>query len=493
MKHTLVIILAVLLIKTDVYGQKSTPNFIIFIADDVSWNDFGCYGNKQVKTPNIDRLAGNGIKFTNVYLTASSCSPSRNSIMTGRYPHNTGAAELHTEPPLEMLSFAEVLKNNNYYTVQAGKFHMGKYAKRGFDISYDDKDVDKGRGKKVNGNGGEKKWVKSIKERPQNKPFFMWFASHDAHRGWGPNEFSGTHKPTEITPPFYLANGNETKVDLAKYYDEIKRFDYYIGEVIKELIAQNELDNTMIIIMTDNGRPFPHSKTRVNDRGMKTPFIIHYPDLIKDNGSICNSLVSVIDIAPTIMRFAGIDAPEQFQGYSFDQLLLNPKSEFRNYVFAEHNWHDYEAHERMVRSKDYMYILNSRPLFPQLGPADAINSPSFKELLELKKSGNLSAIQADIFIVPRPNEELYDCNRDSLQLLNISSLPEYNEALYDLRIVLKKWMKETGDNIPVNLTKDWYYKKPGSIKTERTRFHSIRGEMPGIKLNAIQNNNKGSF
>ena len=140
MKQILIIGLSCLFLIGCINIQKMKPNFIIFIADDVSWNDFSCYDNNNAQTPNIDKLAANGIKFTNVYLTASSCSPSRNSIITGRYPHNTGAAELHTEPPLEMLSLPEVLKNNNYYTVQAGKFHMGKYAKRGFDISYDDKD-----------------------------------------------------------------------------------------------------------------------------------------------------------------------------------------------------------------------------------------------------------------------------------------------------------------------------------------------------------------
>ena len=153
------------------------PNIIIFIADDISWDDLGCYGNLDVKTPNIDELAKNGIVFKNTFLTTSSCSPSRNSILTGRYPHNTGAAELHTEPPIEMISLPEILKNNGYYTIQAGKFHLGEYAKRGFNKIYEDR--------KKNGLGGEDFWVNVIENRPKNIPFFMWFASYDAHRGWG--------------------------------------------------------------------------------------------------------------------------------------------------------------------------------------------------------------------------------------------------------------------------------------------------------------------
>ena len=482
MKHFFIPILLFLSIGSTAYAQKEKLNIIVFIADDVSWDDLGCYGNTQVKTPNIDQLAKNGLKFNNFYLTASSCSPSRNSIITGRYPHNTGAAELHTTPPLDMLSFPELLRNNNYYSVLAGKFHMGPYAKRGFDMMYE--------GHKDNGDGGEESWVSALEKRPKNQPFFMWFASYDAHREWGPNKFSGTHQPNQLEPPFYLSDGDETKADLAKYYDEIKRFDFYIGEVVKELKAQKELDNTLIIIMSDNGRPFPHSKTRVNDRGMKTPFVMHWPKGIKNKGLSSNSLVSAVDIAPTLLTLAGINYPDQFQGHSFHKLLVNPDQTFRNYIFAEHNWHDYEAHERMVRNKDYMYILNSRPMQPQNGPADAVGSPSFKELEMLRDQGKLSAIQADVFMVPRPHEELYDYSRDPLQLLNIASLPEYAETLKSMRKVLNQWMKETGDNIPENLTKDWYLKEAGLIKTE---FHNVRGEMPGNSLNATKNNAKGAF
>ncbi len=107
--------------------KSDHPNFIIFIADDISWDDFGCYGNNFVQTPNIDQLSSEGIMFRNMYLATSSCSPSRNSIMTGRYPHNTGAPELHTEPPLDMISLAQELKNSGYFTVSSGKFHMGDY------------------------------------------------------------------------------------------------------------------------------------------------------------------------------------------------------------------------------------------------------------------------------------------------------------------------------------------------------------------------------
>ena len=149
-KELVVIVLSFFLIGScnSTLNEKETkPNFIIFIADDISWDDFGCYGNKLVKTPNIDKLSFEGMVFHNMYLTTSSCSPSRNSIITGRYPHNTGAPELHSEPPMEMITFAEELKNSGYYTVSSGKFHMGDYAREGFDLIHDNK--------KITGAGGE--------------------------------------------------------------------------------------------------------------------------------------------------------------------------------------------------------------------------------------------------------------------------------------------------------------------------------------------------
>lgn len=463
-------------------AQTEKPNVIIMIADDVSWDDIGCYGNSQVNTPHMDALAEQGLMFTNAYLTISSCSPSRNSIMTGRYPHNTGAAELHTEPPIDFQAFPELLRKEGYYSLQAGKFHMGAYAERAFDVIY--------RKPEETGDGGEKFWLKGLQERPKDQPFFMWLAAYDAHRVWGPNEFSGTHKADSLKPPFYLVDGNETRKDLAQYYDEIYRFDHYVGQVVEELRRQEVFEHTLIIIMADNGRPFPHSKTRVNDRGLKTPFLISWPERITQKGESCEALISAIDIAPTILAVADVDIPQAIQGVSFEDVLDSPQSDFRTHIFGEHNWHDYEAHERMVRNERYMYILNSRPNTPQMGPADAVQSPSHKELNQLRAQGKLSPIQADIFMLPRPQEELYDLQTDPQQLVNVASVPSYETALIEMRKTLKEWMEQTGDDIPAFLTEDWYLHEAGYI---RTAAHGKRGEMPGASQQATKINAKGKF
>lgn len=447
---------------------QDKPNFVFIIADDVSWNDFGCYGNEFVKTPNIDKLASEGLRFTNAFLTSSSCSPSRCSIISGKYPHSNGAAELHTPLPESQVPFPLLLKENNYYTAQAGKWHMGPAAHRAFDRYTDKNEYD-------NGDGGEDNWVRFIKERPKDKPFFFWLASHDAHRTWGADNFFITHNPDSLEVPVYFSDTPETRQDMASYYNEIARFDFYVGKVREELEKQGVLDNTLIIVMADNGRPFPRCKTRVYDSGMKTPFIVYWPNGLKEKGGLTKSLISSIDIAPTILEIAGIDPPNGFQGESFVPILENPTEEIRNAVFAEHNWHDYEAYERMIRTKDFLYVLNKRPNLSNGGPADSKTSATQQSLNQLREKGELAPAQADIFMIPRPKEELFDLENDPEQILNVASLSQYQRKLVELRSRLKNWQMNTGDTTPDHVTPDWFDRETGkALNVERQR-----GTMPG--------------
>lgn len=464
-----------------VTAQTSPPNIIFIIGDDISWNDLGTYGNTRIKTPNLDKLAKEGLKFTNFFLTASSCSPSRTSILTGRYPHNTGAAELHTPLPEHLKFFPELLKQKGYYSALAGKWHEGPATKRAYDSLFVDK--------KVNGEGAEELWTTILKTRPKNKPFFLWLAPLDAHRPWSKNPVGHAHNPaTEIVVPPTLVDTKETRQDLAAYYDEIARLDYYVGELEKELERQGIAQNTIIIFTADNGRAFPGSKTRVNDAGVKTPFLIKWPKGIKP-GQESHSLVSSIDIAPTLLELATIPPAPTIQGTSFAKLLKNPAAEFRSYVFSEHNWHDYEAYERAVRTKDFLYIINKRPHLDNGGPIDANQSPSSLALKSANQQGKLTQLQKDIFLVPRPSEEFFDSKKDPLQIKNELNNKAYNLKINLLKEVLAQWQKETGDTVPENLTPDWYDRTTGKPLPEKNK----RGEMPGKAKNADHINVKGPF
>ncbi|WP_230269187.1 sulfatase family protein [Blastopirellula sediminis] len=424
------------------------PNFIIIIGDDVGWNDVSPYGHPHVKTPNLDRMAAAGMRFDAAFLTCSSCSPSRCSIMTGRYPHATGAAELHMPLPEEQVVFAGLLKEAGYYTGAAGKWHLGKPAEKNFD--------------RIMGGGpsGCENWETMLRERPMDQPFFFWFASFDAHRPYKEGTIEKPHGHDEIVVPPFLPDQPPVRDDLGMYYDEISRLDDYVGKVLALLKEQNVLDNTFVIFMSDNGRPFPRSKTTIYDSGVKTPFIVQWPAVVKA-GATTDSLVSSVDIAPTILQLAGLPMAPTFQGKSFAPILKDPKAETRDYVFSEHNWHDYQAFERSVRSKEFLYIYNALPQLSGSPPADAVNSPTFQTMLQLEAEGKLTADQRGPLVTPRPQEELYDVVKDPYQLKNLVDDPAYAKTLATMRKEYQEWASRTEDEVPQEFTPDKFDRRTG--------------------------------
>ncbi len=486
MRFTLLCFLLTLSTGYFAYAQPATsrPNIIFIIGDDISAEDIGCYGNDKIRTPNLDRMARNGVRFTNFYLTASSCSPSRTSILTGRYPHNTGAAELHTPLPAHLEYFPELMKKSGYYTAHSGKFHEGANTRRAYDLMVNDR--------KLVGEGGEQQWVNILQNRPKDQPFFFWFAPFDAHRSWSAvDSFPQPHDPDkDVAIPPQLLDSPATRIDLAAYYNEIGRIDRYLGDLERELERQGIAESTLIIFMADNGRPFSGSKTRVYDTGMRTPFIVKWPAGIPKAGTVCESLVSSIDIAPTLIQASRSDPSKTTQGVSFFDLFKNPSQKFRNYVFSEHNWHDYEAYERAVRTRDFLYVINKRPELTNEGPIDANQSPSAQDLKAADQS-KLTPIQRDIFRSPRPEEEFFDLRKDLVQENNLINDPAYAQEVEKLRKVLNQWQEETGDTVPETLTPDWYHRETG--KPLAAQKQSLRGEMPGASRKADRIEAKGPF
>lgn len=468
---------------------QGRPNIIIFIADDISYNDFGCYGHPVIQTPNIDRLAAAGLRFTNAILTTSSCSPSRASIITGRYPHNTGAPELHTEMPPGQVPFPRLLREAGYYSAQAGKWHFGTAQPRPGDAMHDVFDRVGGHPGDGGGPSGAERWVEYVRDRPMDKPFFMWFAALDAHRVWDDAFVPVRYKAADVVVPPFLRDTPETREDLASYYNEVTRFDYYVGEVVATLETQGVLDNTLLMVMADNGRPFPRSKTRLYDDGIKTPLVVHWPEGIQPRGAVSGSLLSAVDIAPTLLDVAGVAAHERFQGRSFRRLFQNPEEEFRNYAFAEHNWHDFMAFERMVRTERFLYIENGLPGRDNRGAIDIMGGGAGRALQQGWEEGALDDLQRRIFLIPQPEREFYDCRNDSLQVYNLIGTRRFRREQQRLARVLEAWRTQTGDTQPRRLTKDWYDR----ITNEPLKEKGKRGTLPGSEGHAHNINHSGPF
>jgi len=458
-------------------AAPARPNFILFIADDMAWEDCGAYGNKAVRTPNLDRLAREGMRFDRAFVTASSCSPSRSSLLTGRYPHSTDAEQLHWPLPKAQVTFAEKLKAAGYWTAAAGKWHLGNEVKDRFDVVHEagaggfqlQVGAD-GKAKKMVAEKDESgcgQWLPTLQSRPKDKPFFLWLAALDPHRDYEENISPKPYTAKDVIVPPYLPDVAEVRKDLALYYDEITRLDDFVGKVLAELEQQGVAENTFILFISDNGRPFPRDKTTLYDGGIKTPWLVRWPKSVKP-GTICERIVSSVDIAPTMLTLAGLKPGPTVQGKDFSTLLSKPTGKHREFIYAEDNWHDYADRARATRSERFKYIRNDYPELPNTPPADGVRSLTYQAMQRLRDKGFLTAEKLTCF-QPRPAEEFYDLANDPYELRNLANDPRYATELRQHRTALAAWTKETNDVLPAKRSPDEFDRETGQPLPNRVR------------------------
>lgn len=470
--------------------DPNRPNFVLILADDMAWDDLGPFGNRNVRTPNLDRLAREGMCFDQAFLTSSSCSPSRASILTGRYPHQTDAEQLHWPIPAEQIIFPQRLKKSGYFVGAAGKWHLGDAMRDRFS---DIREVDtsgfqlpanagaNAGGKFVETASGDAKsgcadWLPLLKEREKEQPFFLWLAAVDPHRPYDNQILEQPHSPEQVILPPYHPDTPLVRQDYTRYYDEITRLDRFVGDVINEIDQQGLTNNTVVMFFSDNGRPFPRDKTTLYDSGIRTPLIIRWPTVIKP-GSRCQQLVSVVDLAPTILKLAKLPVGKNYVGKDITSLLNGEDIEIREAIFAEKNWHDYEDRSRAVRDRRYKYIINHYADLPGTPPADAARSDTFKEMQRLLNEGKLPSIQANPFLVPRPLEELYDLKTDPFELKNLAADPAHQDTLARLRALHQQWRLRTKERIPKRRTPDEFDRVTGKPTPARIRPRWSKAQM----------------
>jgi arylsulfatase A-like enzyme len=446
--------------------SAARPNVVLIIADDLAWDDTGTYGNPRVGTPSIDRLAREGMKFTHAFVTISSCSPSRASMITGRYPHSTDAEQLHWPLPASQITFVETLRAAGYWTGASGKWHMGAAIKNRFDVVDDPGEAgfqtDPKTGRMLAADdSGASGWLPLMRQRPMDRPFFLWLAALDPHRDYAENSVPRPHRPGDVIVPPHLPDTPEVRRELALYYDEIARLDANVGAVMGELEKQGVLDDTLILFISDNGRPFPGAKTTMYDAGIRTPLLARWPRRV-GRGLVADGLVSSVDLAPTILQLAAVPIPSTVQGRSVAPMLANPSARVRDEVFAEKNWHDYEDRVRAVRTERFKYIRNDYADLAGTPSADAGRSPTMAAIRRLHGVRELTPLQARIFLEPRPAEELYDLIADPQEVTNLATDPRHAATLADLRGRLEAWGRDTGDVLPACRTPDEFDRATGT-------------------------------
>ena len=423
-------------------GAKDTkPNIVVFLADDAGM-DFGCYNNKGIKTPNVDRLASLGVRFKHAFLTSPQSSPSRTSMLTGKFAHTIGTEDLHVPLDTSIRMLPEYLRKTGYTTAFALKTHWGAQNDQKFDTAI------KG-GYLPNKGGLTEDFFNnytSFIESNKAKPFFIWIGFTDPHRPYIKANIPQVNRPQNTTVPPFLVDDPETCDDLADYYNGISRLDSDIGRMTEVLERNGLMENTVIIFLSDNGMPFPRAKGTLYDSGIQTPLVIYWKNKAQGGSVHSNGLVSSIDLAPTILDIAGIDKPADMFGTSLVPLIKDPAKRGSDFIFAERNWHDCEEYIRCIRTERYKVIYNAYYELPHGTAHDLSTSPSWYSLRRNLREGLLKPQQMQIFTAPRAMIEVYDLQNDPGELVNVGDMPQYRADAEKLTRQLVNWQKETGDH-----------------------------------------------
>ena len=351
-----ILLLALLVSLAPAARAGQPPNIVIIILDDWGWQESGAYGNPRIQTPRIDQLARNGAQFHNAFLTASTCSSSRASILSGQYPFAVGVPRLHVPLPPDKKLLSQHLRQAGYFTASVGKWHLGETAKSQFDRVIEERQT------ADESQSGAEDWLQALEQLPAGRPFFLWLAAKDPHKPWLDDPAWQVHRPEQMQiPPYTQLNKKQDptqfRQDVARYYDEIHRADVHIGQVVDALREKQQLDNTILIVMSDNGAPFWKAKMFLTDAGLKTPFIVHWPAHIRQHRDV-RELVSAVDIAPTLLQAAGLPIPKEMEGVSFAHWLSGPATTpIRDRVYGERGDELLGSRNgRSLRDQHYLYI-----------------------------------------------------------------------------------------------------------------------------------------
>lgn len=442
------IVVTSLLTVDDVVGQIRRPNILLAISDDQSWIHAGAYGNKNVKTPAFDRVAREGVLFTHAFCSAPSCTPSRAALLTGQdFWRLEQGANLMGTLPKKFAVYPDLLEAAGYQIGYTGKgwapgdVRAGGRTRNPAGPLFNHRQV-----------GYVAAFGEFMKTRPKDKPFCFWFGSSDPHRPYvkGSGTQSGKNL-ADISVPDFLPDTPEVRSDIADYLFEIERFDRDLGLMLEMLKKEGQLENTLVVVTSDNGMPFPRAKTSLYDHGTRMPLAVRWPSKIPA-GRIVDDFVNLTDLAPTFLEAAGVDIPSEMTGHSLLSMLSSKKSgdvePLRDKVVfgrERHGWNrdpnvGYPC--RAIRTREYLYIRNFKPdRFPGY---DTDGGPTLDYLMQHASENSVKPLHR-LWFQLRPGEELYDLRQDPYQMQNLYSNPEYTKTREELRTELETILRQGGD------------------------------------------------
>jgi uncharacterized sulfatase len=436
-------------------AEKKKPNILFAIADDWSWPHASIAGDKVVKTPTFDRVAGEGVMFTNAFVSAPSCTPSRGAILTGQWHwHLEDGGNLFGTLPAKFTVYPDMLE-------QAG-YHVG-YMRKGWSPGQY-----KPGGWKRNPAGKRyKDFAQFMQEREADRPFCFWFGSSDPHRGYKwRSGVESRMKQEDVSVPACLPDSETVRTDICDYFWEVQRFDRQVGGILRMIEDAGELDKTLVVITSDNGMPFPRCKSNIYDMGTHVPLAVRWPDRIK-GGRVVEDFVSLTDLAPTFLEATGLKPTREMTGRSLMNVLLSGKpgrvDRKRDKVFTGKERHtlcrpgDASYPMRAVRTHDFLYIRNFRPElwpagdpdwreghWPKMPYGDIDNSPTKTYMMEHRDEPQVAKL-FELGFGKRPAEELYDLRKDPGELNNVADESQYAKVRNKLAATLIAELKATND------------------------------------------------
>ncbi len=439
------------------------PNILLILSDDHSVPYLGCYGNDDMNTPNLDKLAEEGIMFNHAYTNAPQCVPSRATILTGRNVLDVQMLRFSAPLDKNIITFPELLRKEGYFTGICGRrYHLDGSGRKAEEtvaafeefgmVTFQDRVDYLNMGYQKQVNIQVKEFLDLV---PNDKPFFLWANYDDPHRKFTAPEFEPD--PQKISIPERFPDTDLLRKDLAAHIGEINRVDMYIGEVIEELKKRGIYDNTLIIFMGDNGAALLRGKGTLYDCGIHVPLLARYPKLIEE-GTVSDALVMGSDIALTVLDVAGIEPDAKMTGKSYKNILQGSKENIHKYGFAVRGSHgqplpgtsaDFDL-SRTIYNQDFRLIYN--PLFHlPYHPVDFAESEMWAELIKLNQEGKLDKKFSDayIFTKERPMFELYDLRNDPNEFINRFGDPDYKEIQHELMAQLHRWMIIYRDVVPL--------------------------------------------
>jgi N-sulfoglucosamine sulfohydrolase len=441
------------------------PNILLVLSDDQSAPHLGCYGNPDIKTPNIDAFAKEGMRLDRYYVGTPQCVPSRATLMTGRSAIAVQNTRFSAPLATEYKTYMETLKEKaGYFTGVAGRTHhldgsaQPPETKKVFDefgLATIAKRLDyaKTAGQRPVMLNQYREFLDAV---PKGKPFVLQLCFGDPHRPLDKDAIPQPHDPAKLKLPAFYPDTKLVREDFARYYDEISRFDSDVGTVLAELKKRGLADNTLVVVSADNGASQFRGKGTLNEFGIHCPMIVRWPGKVK-SGATTAELVSGEDVGPTFLAAAGVEAPKEMTGRSFLGLLKGEKYTPREYVFAQRGAHgsglptNSAAFDlgRCVVSKKYKLIYNALWQIPY-HPVDFAGDEMWKELVQMNKDGKLSPELSKMYFAPtRPMFELYDLEADPDELKNLAGPKGGSEVEKTLKAALQEWMILQRDFVPL--------------------------------------------